>query len=144
MTVAFEDLPGTALAGGSFTISAEENRRLEANLGAEPAADGTAHPLYAYLATQRGIGTSVSELLELAGFRLEDGPMLGSCELELRGPLRTGVRYAVSGTIVDIERKSGRRAGTFDLLTYREDLVDPEGQRAASATNTFVLRRTAA
>jgi hypothetical protein len=102
-----------------------------------------AHPLWAYIATQRGIDISVAELCALADFDVADGPMLGSTELTYAGPLKVGVDYEVRGEILGIVRKEGR-SGVFDILTFRERLIDPEYGEAAAATNTFILpRRTA-
>jgi hypothetical protein len=137
----FEQLPGTELQAGSFTISDEENSELVRVLGGPGLEDGAAHPTWAYIATQRGIGVSVAGLCELAGFDVNDGPMLGSTELEYLAPLRTGVEYRVTGEIVGIERKQGRKAGVFDILTFRERLLEPDGGQAAVATNTFILPR---
>jgi hydroxyacyl-ACP dehydratase HTD2-like protein with hotdog domain len=66
--------------------------------------------------------------------------MLGSTKLTYGKPLRVGVEYAVKGEIIDIVRKEGR-SGTFDILTFRERLLDANGEEAASATNTFILPR---
>lgn len=66
--------------------------------------------------------------------------MLGSTKLTYGEPLQVGVEYAVQGEVVDIVRKEGR-SGIFDILTFRERLLDPEGEEAASATNTFILPR---
>jgi hypothetical protein len=139
-----EHLSGAVLPEGSFTITADENRRLSSLLGAEPDADGLAHPLYGYVAAQRGIGIDVEGLLAMADFPIADGPMLGSCRLEYERPLRVGVPYRVTGEIAGIERKSGRKAGTFDVLTVRETLTEPDGARAAAVANVFILPRRAA
>ena len=100
------------------------------------------HPIWAYIATQRGIGVSIAELCALADFDVEDGPMLGSVEIDCYAqPLKADVPYRVTGEVVDLERKVGRKAGTFDLLTYRLALRAPDGSGVVSCTNTFVLPR---
>lgn len=137
----FEHLPGTVLSEGSFTITAQEARDLERAMHAGPARDGETHPIWGYIATQRGIGVSIAQLCALADFDVEDGPMLGSVEIDFGEPLRSGVSYRVTGEVVDLERKVGRRAGTFDLLTYRLTMSAPGGVPAATVTNTFVLPR---
>lgn len=138
-----EDLPGKELSAGSFTITAGENSDLAGVLEGPapegPEGDG-AHPLWAYIATQRGIDVGIAELCAMADFDVNDGPMLGSTKLTYDKPLKVGVEYAVNGEIVDIVRKEGR-SGTFDILTFRERLIDPSGEQAASATNTFILPR---
>jgi hypothetical protein len=128
---------GTELPAGSFTITPEEQGRLIGALGATTL-DG-AHPVWAYIATQRGIGISVADLCALADFDVEDGPMLGSVEMTYGAPIELGVEYRVTGEIVDIQRKHGRKAGTFDVMTFRERLLAPDGTEVAS--NTFILPR---
>ena len=137
-----EHLAGTELPAGSFTITPEEHGRLIAGLGGTTFED--AHPVWAYIATQRGIGISVAGLCALAEFDVDDGPMLGSVALTYDGPIEVGVEYRVTGEIVGIERKQGRKAGVFDVLTFRERLLAPGGAEVASATNTFILPRRAA
>jgi acyl dehydratase len=137
-----EDLPGTELAAGTFTISAKENADLAGVLESAAPAGDAAHPLWAYIATQRGIDIGITELCALADFDVNDGPMLGSTKLSYGKPLRVGVEYKVTGEVLDITRKEGN-SGTFDIFTFRERLVDPDGEEAASATNTFILPRRA-
>jgi hypothetical protein len=138
-------LAGHQLPPGHFTVTADEDRRLRAVIGAEadPAGE-TAHPLWAYIAPQRGIGATVGELCRLADFDILDGPMLGSSELELAQAVQLEVRYLVTGEIVGVTRKHGRKLGTFDVLTYREHLAAPGGARILSVTNTFILPRSGA
>jgi hypothetical protein len=140
--LSFEHLAGAPLPEGTFTITPQEQARLIDALGGG-AADG-AHPVWAYIATQRGIGISVADLCALADFDVNDGPMLGSVELTYAGRIEIGVPYRVTGEVVGVERKVGRKAGTFDVMTFREHLLDPDGVEVASSTNTFILpRRTA-
>jgi hypothetical protein len=136
----YAHLAGTSLPEGSFTITAAENARVAELAGDVPAGDGSAHPSYSYIATQRGIGMSVEALLSLVDFRIADGPMLGSCGVSFTTPLRVGVAYRVTGEIVQVDRKHGR-SGTFDVLRFRERLIAPRGAEAAAVTNVFILPR---
>lgn len=137
----FETLPGTPLPEGTFTITAEDERRVLEVIGGQPSADGVAHPLWAYIAPQRGIGISVADICTLADFDVEDGPMLGSSHLQYERPIQIGVTYLVTGEVLSIERKHGR-IGTFDLLEFREHLLDlDDGGLVASSTSTYVLPR---
>jgi N-terminal half of MaoC dehydratase len=135
-----EHLPGTELPAGTFTITAEEDARVLEVVGGEPSGDGSAHPLWAYIAPQRGIGISVAEICRLADFDVADGPMLGSSELELHAPIRLGQEYTVTGRVLSIDRKHGS-IGTFDLMAFREDLLDADGNLVAASTSTYVLPR---
>jgi hypothetical protein len=136
----FAHLPGTPLAEGSFTITDEDERRVIEVIGGGTAGSGEAHPLWAYIAPQRGIGTSVAEICALADFDVNDGPMLGSSHLEYHAPLRVGIAYRVTGEVLGIERKSGR-IGAFDILEFREELHDDEGELVAASTSTYILPR---
>src|SRR3546814_10303287 len=61
-----------------YVISAEENAALCRSTGVEPASDGTAHPIYYYIATQVAMGKTVAGVCETCEFDVEDGPMMGS------------------------------------------------------------------
>ena len=139
----FEQLPGTPLAEGSFVITEEEEERVLHVVGGKRSADGTAHPLWAYIAPQRGIGTSVEEICALADFDVNDGPMLGSSHLEYHAPIEIGVTYRVTGEVLDITRKSGS-IGTFDIMAFREHLTDDAGEPVATSTSTYILPRKSA
>jgi hypothetical protein len=137
-----EHLPGTALPEGTFTISETENQHVLDVVGGVAAADGSAHPLWAYIAPQRGIGIGIKDLCALADFDVDDGPMLGSSELELHAPIKIGAEYRVTGEVLSIERKQGG-SGTFDVMAFREDLLDGE-QLVAVSTSTYILPRKGA
>jgi hypothetical protein len=134
-----EHLAGTSLPAGTFTISALEDDQLREVLHAGPSQSGVAHELWAYIATQRGIGISVADLCSIAQFDIADGPMLGSTELEYSSAMRIGTRYRVEGEVLGVERKHGR-SGTFDVMRYRERLLSGD-DLVASATSTFILPR---
>src|SRR5829696_624563 len=98
-----EHLPGTELPAGSFTITPDEQARLVDALGRD--ALDAVHPVWAYIATQRGIGIGIADLCALANFDVNDGPMLGSVELTYGSAIELGVPYTVTGEVVGIERK---------------------------------------
>jgi hypothetical protein len=132
---------GTAFPGGTYRIDPDQNRAVCRLLGAgEPDGDA-AHPAYAYIATRVGCGLGVEEILALVGATKEDGPMVGSLELDFEQPLLVGGTYTVSGEVTSVERKSGRRIGTFDLLGFELRLVDSAGDVAVVCTQSWVLPR---
>jgi hypothetical protein len=135
----FDHLRGEALATGSFTVSPEEDRQFRDAVGAPP--DDRAHEAWAYVATQRGISTGVAEICALADFDMADGPMLGSVRMEFTRPIELGIEYKVTGEVLGLEHKQGRSTGPFDILEYRERLLDGDGAEVASSTNTFILPR---
>jgi hypothetical protein len=83
-TTPIPDLPappqvaGISLDGAKpYLISAEENRALCESTGVAPAEDGTAHPIYFYIATQVGMGMTVAGLCAACDFDVEEGPRPG-------------------------------------------------------------------
>jgi acyl dehydratase len=135
------NVAGTQLPGGSVTITAADNAAVCDVLRTSPAPDGTAHPVFAFVAMQGAMGVSVDELLGLAGAVAADGPMVGSYELEQTAPLRIGEEYVVGGEIVGLERKVGRKTGPFDVLTFRLTLGVQGGDPFATSMSAWILPR---
>ena len=134
---------GTSLDGSKvFTITAEENAALCRSTGVEPAADGCAHPIYYYIATQVAMGKTVAGVCETCEFDVEDGPMMGSSGVRFTAPLMVGESYKVTGEILSLVRKLSRKLGVMDVLTYRLRLHPAAGGAALLETdNVWVLPR---
>lgn len=136
------DVAGTSLDGTKiFTISADENAALCRSTGMEPLADGTAHPIYYYIATQVAMGKTVAGLCEACEFDVDDGPMMGSSGVSFDAPLRVGESYKVTGEILGLVRKKSRKLGVMDVLTYRLRLHTLDGTQILQADNVWVLPR---
>ena len=144
-----EELPpapavaGTSLDGTKLlTITAEENAALCRSTGVEPTADGSAHPIYYYIATQVAMGKTVAGICETCEFDVEDGPMMGSSGVRFSAPLMVGESYKVTGEILSLVRKQSRKLGVMDVLTYRLRLHPAAGGDAVLETdNVWVLPR---
>jgi hypothetical protein len=133
---------GYSLTGSKpYTISAAENAALCASIGVQPAQDGTAHPIYFYIATQVGMGQTVAGLCQVCEFNVEDGPMMAGSKVTFQRPLRTGQAYEVTGEIVSLVRKASRKLGMMDMLEYVLRLSLPDGTPVLSTTNVWVLPR---
>jgi hypothetical protein len=137
------DIAGISLDGTKvFVVSAEENARLCRSTGIEPAADGTAHPIWYYVATQVAMGKSVAGLCAACEFDVDDGPMMGSSGVNFSGPIVVGEQYRVTGEILSLVRKQSRKLGVMDVLTYRLRLVPVSGAAPVLETdNVWVLPR---
>ena len=139
--------PAPAVAGYSlkgkapYTISAAENARLCASIGVRPAPDGTAHPIYFYIATQVGMGQTVAGMCRICDFDVEEGPLMASSKVTFQRPLRVGQPYEVTGEIVSLVRKASRKLGMMDMLEYELRLSMPDGTPVLSTTNVWVLPR---
>ena len=136
------DVAGTSLDGTEvFTISAEENARLCRSTGVEPATDGSAHPIYYYIATQVAMGKTVAGVCATCEFDVEDGPMMGSSGVRFTAPLMVGTSYRVTGEILSLVRKQSRKLGVMDVLTYRLRLHTLDGTQVLDTDNVWVLPR---
>jgi hypothetical protein len=138
---ALEELVGRQLPGGTYTIEPYRHWLLSDVIGAPRTREGTANPMEVYMGGLAGMGISVDEMFALVGATADDGPMFGEAEIELHRPLVIGETFSVRGGITDITRKVGRRAGTFDIVTFKLDLVGADGEVAAVSTNSFVFPR---
>ena len=137
------DVEGVSLDGTKiFTVSADENDRLCRSTGVEPASDGSAHPIWYYVATQVAMGKTVAGVCETCEFDVDDGPMMGSSGARFSGPIMVGEPYKVSGEILGLVRKRSRKLGVMDVLTYRLRLHPAAGGDAILETdNVWVLPR---
>jgi hypothetical protein len=136
-------LTGHAFPGGTFVVE-EYERWLaqDAMLAVRPAAP-LLHPVWIVLGALRGMGLSIDELIELADARPTDGVVFGETELRQQQPLRAGANYRVRGGVKSIVRRTGRRAGVFDTLTFELELLGTDGALVAVSSQTFIIRRGA-
>ena len=88
-----------------------------------------------------GCGVSIGDLFAAAGVAMEDGPMLGACELELLRPIGIETTYDVRGAIETLVEKTGRKLGRFDVLAIRLEVCEPNGELAATCTPSMILPR---
>jgi len=136
------DVAGTSLDGTEpYIITAEQNAALCRSTGIEPASDGTAHPIYYYIATQVAMGKTVAGVCAICDFDVEDGPMMGSSGVHFFAPLHIGTPYRVTGEILGLVRKRSRKLGVMDVLDYRLRLHDETGRTVLETTNVWVLPR---
>jgi hypothetical protein len=129
----------TELTPGTFVLSEEKRRRFAGAVLGDPGADPSVDALWILTSGLPGMGTDLVEVFASVGCSMtDDGPMLGGAEFEITRPIEVSKPYAATGRILGVERKTGRRAGAFDLLRLRVELSDEQGE-AAAATTTYVL-----
>jgi hypothetical protein len=133
---------GVSLNGAAdYVISADENRALCESTGVAPAGDGSAHPIYFFIATQVGMGMTVAGLCAACDFDVAEGPMMASSKVTFSRPLMTGQSYRVTGRIMSLVRKPSRKLGVMDMLEYLLELSLTDGTPVLSTTNVWVLPR---
>ena len=82
---------GLSLSGTApYTITADENRRVCRLSGTQPASDGTAHPVFFYIATQIGMGMTVAGLCAACEFDVNVGPLIAATRVEFSPAAASG------------------------------------------------------
>ena len=136
----YSHLIGHRFPGGRATIPDWVDWLWRDAVLSDPRAPGV-HPGLAYLAAVQGSGVTFQDIFDLAEATAESGPMFGEQTLTFDAPLEAGTEYTVEGEVTDVVRKHGRRAGTFDMLTFELRLRDPSGGLVATNVNTFIFPR---
>jgi hypothetical protein len=133
-------LAGRRFPGGTTTIERWENVLFCDALGIAPPPGGIAHPAFLFHLPLRGAGLGIAEMLALGRPESEEAVRAGEYRWTLHRPLRVDTPYRVTGGVVGVERKRGRRAGLMDALTFRIDLDD--GAPVATAETTCLFLRS--
>ncbi len=104
-----------------------------------------AHPSLGYLIGMAGLGVSIGDVMALLDGSPDSGVMFGESDLEFHGTLTPGATYECEGEIIGVERKSGKRAGVFDKLTFRTAVREAGSTvPAAVCTHTWIFPRKGA
>lgn len=138
----YEDRVGREFPGGTYSL-APWRTWLVADALLDDPWDEAPHPVLAWMAGVAGMGMGWDDLFGWFDARAEDGPLFGEHRTTLHRPLEKGATYDVSGRIVSVERKVGRRAGTFDVVGYELDL-HLDGTHVARCFNSIVFPRRSA
>ncbi|WP_419919358.1 hypothetical protein [Candidatus Poriferisocius sp.] len=136
-----ESLVGRPLPGGTYTVEPWRSWLTNDVIGAPQRPDGIAHPMFCYYVAMGGMGLSIDEMFTLCWASADDGPMFGESDLQQLRPLETGTTYTVRGQITSAVRKQGARTGTFDIVAFRLEVVDPGGEVSAVVSNSFIYPR---
>jgi hypothetical protein len=135
-----QQLVGRPLPSGHFRLPSHENLLMHDAFYSAPRP--APHPVAAYAATQRGIGITVSELFQILGATIADGPLLAGCTMDFPGELRIETDYTVTGVIESIARKDTQKLGAVDFVTCRMELIDPaSSDQVAIVTNVYAIPR---
>ena len=102
---------------------------------------GEAHPIFAHIATNRGMGWDFPVLLDHLGASPTDGVVFGGGTFRFTRLLTIGERYTIRARMHDVRRKEGRRIGTFDAVTLALDVVAPDGSTPVRTTETYIVPR---
>ncbi len=123
----YSHLVGHQFPGGRYTLSPHV-AWLWADCAVSEPDPAAAHPSLAYLAAMQGCGVTIQDVFDLMGADADSGVMFGEITMDYDGVLVPGETYEFAGGVTSVERKQGRRAGTFDRLTF-EISAHREGER---------------
>lgn len=136
-------LVGTEFPPGHFRIDPDAHRAAVAVFHLDGWDSPIAHPVYGHIALNSGMGIAREDFFALCGSTLRTGALFGRGVITLHQPMLIGSLYTVHSRIAAAERKSGRRSGTFDLVTVHIDADDENATATASMDETYVFLRSA-
>ncbi|MDD7916289.1 MaoC family dehydratase [Actinomycetospora callitridis] len=134
-----EDLAGLRLPGGTSRVEGYESLLLHDAVRSPRSP--RPHPIWAFLAPQRGMGLTLAALFETLGCPLDTGPLLGTFGARCAGPLVLGVDHEVRGGVTTVRRRRSRLLGAVDEVEVVLDLVRGDGAPVLTATYGFLLPR---
>jgi hypothetical protein len=135
-------LVGHEFPGGTYTIAHWENYLLTECTGAEPLADGRAHPVALFHMPIIGAGTSIAEMFALGRAESDFSIGIESYDWELFTTLREDVRYRIAACITAAERLASDGGRLRDRIQFRFDLSTDTGGPVARATITWLYGRS--
>ena len=135
-------LVGYEFPGGMYTIERWESFLVNDVTAEPPRNDGIAHPVFGFIAPLGAMGITYQEFFDLCRAESNDAIRAGSYDFEYHKPLREDATYRVTGSILEVDRKRGKRAGLFDLVRFRLKMIDEWGDVALTATNEWIFLRS--
>ncbi|MFE5704306.1 hypothetical protein [Rhodococcus koreensis] len=135
-----DQLLGYQFPPGALHVLPYEDWLARDCIGALPAQGKALHPAWTLIGALRGMGLTLSELFAVIGAADDDGVMFGETEIDQYEPLEVERHYAISGRFVDVQRRRGRKLGTFDLVTFELTIEHHDGP-VARCRNSFVVPR---
>lgn len=140
-----EEILAMRIPDGVYEVTEERHAGLMRHVGAPELftteAGGPAHPIFAHLSTNRGMGWDFPELLEHVGSSPADGVVFGGGTFDFTELLTIGARYTIRARMHNVQRKQGRRIGTFDAITLALEVVAEDGAVPVRTTETYIVPR---
>ena len=134
---------GRRFPGGSYTVARWENVLLHDVVEADPAPGGLVHPIGLFHIPLAACGGPTRR--SSASARPSPPRRCAPASTTGRSSSRCarGTPTTCDGEFTDVERKTGRRGGVFDKVTFRLDLTDRDtGAVAAVVTNSWLFLRS--
>ena len=138
----YRHLIGHSFPGGTTSVPTWMNRLWGDAVAATEDPGDNVHPVLAYYAAVQGSGTTFDEMFTLMEHQEDAAVMLGEQKFEFAAPLQVDHQYTVEGGVIDVVRKTGRRSGAFDIMTFELRVSEPgAAEPLAVSTTSFVFQR---
>jgi hypothetical protein len=138
----YDHVVGHQFPGGTTTVPAWMNTLWGDAVLAPEDPSPNVHPVLVYYAAVQGSGIEFQDIFDLMGLADGAAVMLGEQTFTFNEPLQVGREYNVEGGMTSVVRKTGRRAGTFDIATFELRVLEPGADEpAAISTTSFVFQR---
>ncbi len=137
----YTHLAGHTFPGGTYTLPSYVSW-LWTDAARLPPDPQIAHPGLIYLVAIRGSGVSIQDIFDLMDATADSGVVFGEYQVQVNGTLRPNATYDCDAEVISVERKSGRRAGVFDKLSFRVSIREQGAtEPVAVTTNDWIFPR---
>lgn len=131
LKASMQRLVGHRFPGGTYRIEHWENFLLSEATGIAPLPDALAHPVHLFHVPINGVGTSITELFQLAEVDRAAPVSIDYYDWTIHTPIRERETYTLKGGIAAYDRTESEGAPTVDSFTYEIDVLSEEGQLVA-------------
>ena len=98
-----------------------------------------AHPIFLFTSTLRGSGASIQDIFDLLDYDVNNGPMLGQCNMSFDSPIRIGQKYKIDGKIISLNEKDSKKLGKIKILDFILSLFNESQSQIASVNYVWIL-----
>ena len=140
----YAHLAGHRFPGGRTVVPLWMNRLWCDAVGATRDTMPFVHPVLVYYAAVQGSGVEFADIFSLLDGSSDSGIMVGEQRFDFTAGMEVDREYGVDGGITDVVRKSGRRAGIFDIATFELRVCNgSQATPVAVSTTSFIFPRRA-
>jgi acyl dehydratase len=140
-----QHLVGQRFPGGSYRVAHWEHVLLYDVVERPVPTDGAVHPIGLFHVPLAACGWTYQEIFDRCRAESAEAVRAGEYRWEIFAPMYEERDYDVAGEFTAVERKQGRRGGTFDKVTFRLHLTERDsGRIVAHVTNSWLFLRSPA
>ena len=139
-----EVFSGLSFPGGVFFIDSDTNASIYKSTGVLVDNKNLnnfikAHPIFLFTSTLRGSGASIQDIFNLLNYDVNNGPMLGQCNMSFKSPLQLEKEYKIDGKINSLKQKISKKLGRIKILDFTLSMLDNPNSPIASVNYIWIL-----